>query len=98
MEKSRRDYSKMTIEERQHMVENLFVIYPRIRAILKKIAYCHQHATIAAEPDGMLLEGVAGTGKTTLGRYYSRAYPRKVTEEGTVAPILTTRVEVPASP
>lgn len=98
MEKSRRDYSKMTIEERQHMVENLFVIYPRIRAILKKIAYCHQHAKIAAEPDGMLLEGVAGTGKTTLGRYYSRAYPRKVTEEGTVVPILTTRVEVPASP
>jgi len=98
MEKSRQDYSKMTIEERQHMVENLFVVYPRIRAILNKIAYCHQHAKIAAEPDGMLLEGVAGTGKTTLGRYYSRAHPREVTEDGRVVRILTTKVEVPASP
>jgi len=98
MERSRRDYSKITNDERQHMVEHLFITYPRISAILKKIAYCHQHAKIAAEPDGMLLEGVAGTGKTTLGRSYSRAYPREVTEEGTIVPILATKVEVPASP
>lgn len=98
MESKRRDYSNMTIEKRKHMVEQLLVIYPRFKIILDKIAYCHQHARIAAEPDGILLEGIAGTGKTTLGKHYMRAFPRKVTEDGTIVPILATRIEVPASP
>jgi Bacterial TniB protein len=98
MEKQRRDYSNMTIEERKQMVEQLLVIYPRIKIILDKIAYCHQHARIAAEPDGILLEGIAGTGKTTLGKHYMHDFPRIITEDGTIVPILSTRIEVPASP
>lgn len=98
MGKKRQNFSTMTIEERKQMVEHLFIIYPRIKSILDKFAYCHQHAKISVEPDGMLLEGLAGTGKTTLRRDFAREFPRRVTEDGTIVPILDARVEVPASP
>lgn len=96
--KKGKDHSKIPIEERKKMVERLYVLYPRNKAILDEIAYCHQHAKIAAEPEGMLLEGPAGMGKTTLWKYYMQNYPRRVTEDGTIAPILATKIEVPASP
>lgn len=97
MEK-RKDYSKIPIEERKKMVERIYVIHPRNKAVLDKFAYCHQHAKIAAEPDGMLLEGIAGMGKTTLCKYYMRDFPRRQTEDGTIVPVLMTKVEVPVSP
>src|SRR5437763_76919 len=98
MKKKRKDYSNTPAEERKKMVEHLYVIHPRIQAVLNKIAHCHQHAKIAAEPEGMLLEGIAGMGKSTLCKYYMRDFPRKLTEEGTDVPVLMAKVEVPASP
>ncbi|HEY0375336.1 MAG TPA: TniB family NTP-binding protein [Pyrinomonadaceae bacterium] len=94
----RKDYSKIPIEERKKMIERIYVIHPRNRAVLEKFAYCHQHAKIAAEPEGMLLEGIAGMGKTTLCKYYMQEFPRRQTEDGTIVPVLIAKVEVPASP
>lgn len=92
------DYSKMTIEERKQMVEHLYIIYPRNRDILDEFEYCRRHAKVAAEAEGMLLEGSTGMGKTTLCKYYMLNSPRKVTEDGTFVPVLFAKVEVPASP
>lgn len=94
----RKDYSKISTEERKVMVEHLYVVNPRIKAILDKFAYCHLHSKIAAEPEGMLLEGIAGVGKTTMCKHYMRGFPRRETEGGSIIPILMTKVEVPASP
>lgn len=96
--KKRKDYLQVPIQERKKMIERLYVIYPRIQAILDKFAYCHLHAKIAGEPEGMLLEGSAGMGKTTLCKYYMRDFPERVEEERTIVPILMAKVEVPASP
>jgi predicted AAA+ superfamily ATPase len=98
MKRKKQDVFELTIEERKQMAEHLYVVYPRTKAILNEIAYCHQHAKTAAEPEGMLLEGPAGMGKTTLWKYYMRNFPRKITEDGTIVPILAVKIEVPASP
>ncbi|MDT7541677.1 MAG: hypothetical protein QOE33_1581 [Acidobacteriota bacterium] len=94
----RRNYSRVPAQEREMMVEQLYVVNPRIQAILGKFAYCHRHAKIAGEPEGLLLEGPAGMGKTTLCKHYMRDIPGRVVEDRTITPILMAKVEVPASP
>lgn len=98
MKRENQNFSKMEIDERKHLVEHLYVIYPRNSEILSKFAYCHQHAKLATEPEGMLLEGPTGMGKTTLCKYYSQGFQRVVTKNGVVVPVLAARVQVPASP
>ncbi len=66
MEKKRQkrpDYSKMSMDERKQKVEQLYVKYPRHEEVIHQFAYCHNHSKIAAEPEGLLLEGPAGMGK-----------------------------------
>ncbi|HWS99369.1 MAG TPA: TniB family NTP-binding protein [Pyrinomonadaceae bacterium] len=94
----RKDYSEIPTEDRRRMVEQLYVTYPRTQTILDKFAYCHLHAKVAAEPEGMLLEGVAGMGKTTLCKHYMQDFPRRETEDRTIVPVLMAKIEVPASP
>lgn len=94
----RPDHSKTPVSERKRMAEQLYVCYPKSEKILRQFASCHQHAKTAAEPEGLLLEGPAGMGKTTLLKRYARGFLRRETKEGTIVPVLATRVEVPASP
>ena len=94
----RTDYSSLSVAERKRKLEQLYVTYPKSKEILAQFAHCHQHAKIAAEPEGLLLEGIAGIGKTTLLRHYMQNFPKKLTKEGTVLKVLSTRVQVPASP
>jgi Bacterial TniB protein len=94
----RPDYANVPVAERKRMVERVYVNYPRNKDILKKFTHCHEHSKDAAEPEGLLLEGPAGMGKTTLLKHYLTYHPRKWTEKGAVVPVLATRIEVPASP
>jgi hypothetical protein len=98
VQRTRQDYSTETAENRKQRVEQIYIIYPRNQDILNKFTYCHQHARIAAEPEGLLLEGPAGMGKTTLCKYYMSNFPRTITKDGSNIPILVAKVEVPASP
>lgn len=65
---------------------------------MAQFARCHHHAKIAAEPEGLLLVGIAGMGKTTLLKHYMCDFKRKMVTDRTLVPVLATRIQVPASP
>jgi DNA transposition AAA+ family ATPase len=79
-------------EERKLLVESIYITFPRFDNVLRKIAYCHQHSKISAEPECILITGLQGAGKTTLCKAYARDYPRKNTREGQIIPVLSTFV------
>lgn len=93
----KRDFSKMSRIERQILAERIFIEYPRLTKLLKKINHCHQYSKIAAEPECMFISGYAGTGKTTLYEYYERQYPRTISGDGANIPVLSAVVPQRAS-
>lgn len=92
MRENDRKNSVLTNDERKALVERIYIMFPRLKRVLDKITYCHAHSKIAAEPECMLITGLQGAGKTTLCRTYSRQYPKFVTREGQVIPVLATFV------
>src|SRR5215213_8612851 len=78
--------------ERKALVERIFIKFPRLNGLLEKIAYCHEHSKIAAEPECLLITGYQGAGKTTLCREYARRYPTIITREKKIVPVLATFV------
>lgn len=93
----RKDYRKMPIEDRIQLVENLYIHFPRNEDALKAIKECHIHATRANEAEGLLVQGDTGAGKTTIMKLYARDYPRTITEDGSLIPVLCASVPVPAT-
>jgi hypothetical protein len=82
----------LTDEERKARVERIHIKFPRFKRVLDKIAYCHAHSKIAAEPECLLITGYQGAGKTTLCREYAQRYPKIVTRERKLVPVLSTFV------
>lgn len=91
------DYRHMSIEERIRLVEQIYISYPRLEAVIKKIEHCHSHAKHSAEPECLLITGETGAGKTTLYKRYEQRFPRRVTEDGTTVPVLSVSIPVPAT-
>ena len=90
MDENKKNPAEFPDDDRKKLIERIRITFPRFRRVLDKIAYCHAHSKIAAEPECLLITGVQGAGKTTLCRTYARRYPRTVTKEGTVIPVLST--------
>ena len=88
----KRDFSKMSKLARQALAERIFIEYPRLIKLLKKIKHCREYSKIAAEPECMFISGYAGTGKTTLYAHYEKQYPRTRTESGVNIPVLSAAV------
>ena len=93
----RKAYKKVAIEDRIQMVEKLYIHFPRNQAALNAIKDCHSHAQLSKESEGMLIQGDTGAGKTTVVKLYMKDYPRNVTEEVTIVPVLYANVPVPAT-
>ena len=93
----RKTYKKMPIEDRVQMVEKLYIHFPRNQAALNAIRNCHSHARLSKESEGILIQGDTGAGKTTVVKLYMQDYPRRVTEEVTMVPVLYATVPVPAT-
>lgn len=93
----RKTYKKVPIEDRIQMVERLYINFPRNQSALNAIGNCHSHAKLSKEPEGILILGDTGAGKTTVVKLYMRSHPRIVTEEATVVPVLYATVPVPAT-
>lgn len=90
--------NKLSVDERKILVERVYVKHPHSEKLLKKIDYCRTHSKIAAEPDGMLITGMQGMGKSTLWKRYVKDFPRTKTETGVIIPVLTVGIHAPATP
>jgi hypothetical protein len=68
--------------------------YPRFNELHEDIQMCQQMSSIAGEPQCMVLEGMTGTGKSTLVKTYAEAHLRYETASGTKIPVFY--VETPS--
>ena len=93
----RKKYKKMPLEDRVQMVEHLYIHFPRNDKAIKTIREHHAHAKFANEPEGLLIQGECGAGKTTIVKLYMEDYPRTYTQENTQVPVLYAKVPVPAT-
>jgi type II secretory pathway predicted ATPase ExeA len=97
MEKRDVDYSRMSAEKRILLTERIHISYPRLTEIEQKIKHCHEFSKMSAEPVNLLVQGETGTGKTTCNHRYEKKFPRYETEDGTIVPVLSTAIPVPAT-
>jgi Cdc6-like AAA superfamily ATPase len=84
--------AELPATERKELVERIHIKFPRFGRVLDKIAHCHQHSKIAAEPECLLITGLQGAGKTTLCKSYASKYPSRFDREGKIIPVLSTSV------
>lgn len=73
----------MTFPERITMVDSIRILYPQFIELLGVIEDYHLYNK-KIEPDGLFISADTGAGKSTLKDEYTRRYPRKETEIGTV--------------
>ena len=76
---------------------SVFIFYPRLKELRAEIQRCQQLSRIAGEPQCMALEGRTGTGKTTLIRRFTNAFPRSETRFGTTVPVFYLETPSPAT-
>jgi hypothetical protein len=89
--------SQLTKPERCKLVEKIFVIYPRFKALKDEIAHCHEYSKISADPECMFLGGLSGSGKTTLLETYAEMFPVSIDKEGMNVPVLLAGVPAKAN-
>jgi hypothetical protein len=58
MNRTPRNAAHLPDDERKALVERINITTPRFRRVLDKIAYCHQHSKIVAEPECLLITGL----------------------------------------
>jgi hypothetical protein len=90
-------HASSSAEERVALVERIHITFPRLDRVRDRIAFCHRHSKLAAEPECMLVTGDTGAGKTTLLRRYARQFPPHRSPEGATVPVLATSIPVPAT-
>lgn len=78
-------------------INNALIHYPRFNQLHESIRMCQDLSKVAGEPQCMVLEGVAGAGKSTLVRAYAASFPRRETGDGTIIPVLYLEVPSPAT-
>jgi len=93
----RKKFKNMPIEDRVKLVESIYIHFPRNEKTLKAIREHHAHAKFASEPEGLLIQGETGAGKTTILKLYMKDYPRIHGPETTRVPVLYAKVPTPAT-
>ncbi len=97
MSSSKSPFSSMTLAQRLKVVNNIYIAYPRFKKVIDAIEYCHHFSSCKDEPECMFLSGCTGVGKTTIYHTYASKYPRYVTCNRTVIPILAVTIPAPAT-
>ena len=97
MNKEKIDYSNMSTEEKIEHFETTVVESPFFTNIIKKITECHKRSKHMTEPRCLIITGDTGFGKTTIGSFYEKDYPRVVRDNGTIIPVLLSSVPSPAT-
>ena len=76
----------------------LFIRYPRLEELHRKICRCQKASKLANEPECMALEGVTGAGKSTLVRdEYAAQFKSCMTPSGLIIPVLYVEMPSPAT-
>jgi hypothetical protein len=78
-------------------VHSVFIFYPRLKELHAEIRRCQQLSRMAGEPQCMALEGMTGTGKSTLIRRFTSVFPRSETCYGTTIPVFYLETPSPAT-
>jgi Cdc6-like AAA superfamily ATPase len=78
-------------------IEGIYVSHPKLEKIWDRMDHCREFSQVAAEPKGMLITGEQGAGKTKLIERYVARFPRVVTPEKTIVPVLVIDVIIPAT-
>ncbi len=97
MSSTKSQFSSMTPTQRLRIVNDIYISYPRFKEVIDSIEYCHHFSSCKDEPECMFLSGCTGVGKTTIYRTYASKYPRYVTCDRTVIPILAVTIPAPAT-
>lgn len=92
------ELEKLSVEEKKRIVYQLHVKFPRLKHIATEIESCREQVRLGGDAEGVLITGDRGAGKTTFCQRYEREFPRRVTKEGTIVPVLSASVPVPATP
>lgn len=91
------DYLSFSKQEKMRFTENIVIESPQFKVIMDKISECHQRSKYTTEPRCLFITGGTGYGKTTIGKHYSKSYPKAVNDEGTTIPVLRSSLPSPAS-
>jgi len=80
-----------------NQIHSVFVFYPRLKELHEEICRCQQLSHVAGEAQCVALEGMTGTGKTTLIRRYAAEFPRRETRYGSIIPVFYLETPSPAT-
>jgi DNA transposition AAA+ family ATPase len=90
-------FRTLPIEEKIAKIEQIYVWSPMLRGLIELMNHCREFSKIAAEPKSILITGDQGAGKTKLIERYLENFPRVVTAEKTLVPVLAVDVIMPAT-
>jgi len=97
MTKRKIDFRNLSLAQKVAKVEGIYIWSPKLRELITQMDYCREFSKIASEPKSMLIIGIQGAGKTKLIERYMEKFPRTVTSEKTIVPVLSSDVGVPAT-
>ncbi|MBN1955261.1 MAG: TniB family NTP-binding protein [Anaerolineae bacterium] len=75
----------------------VLIRYPRFNRLLSHIQLCREMSRTAGEPQCIILEGVPGTGKSTLVQSYAASCARYETPSGTKVPVFYAETPAPVT-
>jgi DNA transposition AAA+ family ATPase len=95
--KQKPKFRSLPVEQKIAVIEQIYIWSPALKAMIKLMNHCREFSKIAAEPRSILITGEQGAGKTKLIERYMENFPRVVTAEETIVPVLAVDVINPAT-
>lgn len=91
------DYSKVPYPIKLRLLGHIFIEHPRLKKLLRQVEHCHEYSKIDEDldPEGMLITGLAGVGKSKFIERYAEKFPRRDEQSRTIVPVLV--VTIPQS-
>ncbi len=94
----RRDWRRVSTEDRTTYARQLIVLHPRFREAVNLLNRCHQGSQLGGEPTCGAILGASGIGKTSVVDHYCRLHPPQETETATRQPVLKVTLQPDARP
>ncbi len=82
--------------EKIKYTDSIRISYPKLQEMLSLVADCHNSTRTQTRPTCMRVSGASGTGKSNIYELYSKKYPIVNDINGTIKPVLYSRIPCPA--